>query len=104
MLPLWLLLFLLTYPSLLVRLDRSGVRASPVAKSIAWGDIDRVTVSRVPGAGFMNKITLSSGACTIGIYAGQYWRPEELVRYLATHLDWVEEAQLRVPCDLLRPV
>lgn len=102
-LPLWFLLFLLAYPSLLVRLDQSGVRASPIAQSITWGDIDRVRVSSVPGASFMNKITLSSSTCTIGIYVGQYWRPEALARYLATHLEWVEEAQLRVPCDLLRP-
>jgi hypothetical protein len=101
--PLWLLLFVITYPTLLARLDHHGVRPGPRSRSIAWEDIDRVSIAHVPGARFLNKVTLSSGSSAIGIYAGQYRRPETLMRYLASHLDWVEEAQLRVPCDLSRP-
>jgi hypothetical protein len=101
--PLWLLLFVIAYPALLARLDHRGVRSGPRAQSIAWEDIDRVSISNVPGAGFLSKVTLSSGSSAIGIYVGQYRRPEKLTRYLASHLGWVEEAQLRVPCDIPRP-
>lgn len=101
--PLWLFLFVLEYRSLLVRLDQTGIRPRPGAQAIKWQSIDQVSISTIPGVSFLNKVSLSSETSSASIYVGQYARPEELKRYIASHLDWLEVSQLKEPCLITKP-
>lgn len=101
--PLWLLLFLLATPCLLARLDRHGIRRRPGGPRMDWNTVDRVSVSSLPGARFLDKVTLSSDTASVSIYLGQYRHRKDLLRCIAAHLDWVEQAQLETPCSITRP-
>lgn len=101
--PLWLFIFLLAYPLLLTRLDQTGIRSRAGIKTITWNSLDRVSITSTPGASFLNKVTLSSQTSSASIYIGQYLRSNELKRYIANHLDWLDESQLNEPCVVTRP-